>query len=132
MWPRLAAIAGVVLAVFAAGWFSNGWRIHSQQQAQQIAQDAANRQALAARDAEIKTVLEDYREKIAALGARRPLPRVRCTSPDSVPVAAGGAPGEGAPELDRRDDGPLLRACTARLLQLNALIDWYDATRSPP
>jgi hypothetical protein len=128
MWARLAAYAGIVLAVFAAGWFSNGWRLESQRQAEQIAQDAANRKALAERDAEIQRVLGEYREKIAAVSNRRPK-RVFCGPTEPLPGAAGGAPGASPAELDRHDYGPDLRAARDALIRCNTLI---NTVRSQP
>jgi len=71
------------------------------------------------RDLLIASNLEMYREEIAAVSARKPKRVYLCPS---VPEAAGGTAGAGAPEPDRHDYGPDLRAARDALIRYNALI----------
>lgn len=82
----------------------------------------AGQQALVKRDKQIEGNLNEYRETLAAVSARRPK-RVFICPPDNLSPSSGGTTGAGAAEPDRHNYEPDLRAARDALIRCNTLIE---------
>ena len=118
----LVGFAAAVLCAFAAGWSVNGWRLEATRQTEIARALKAGQVAVARHDADSKIILEDYREKLAALAARPPKRVLFCPT-SGLPATAGGAPGAGSAAASEHDYGPDLREARDYLLKYNALIE---------
>ncbi len=131
---RIAAIAGVVLCAFAAGWSVNGLRCETARLRVQMEADQRVLAGWAAARKVHESALEGYRNDLATVANRPPQPVIVRSPAPAVPASATGAGGtgpsggRGAYSETERDIGPDIAACRDELYRLKALI---HAVRPP-
>ncbi len=140
--PRVIGIVAAVVAIFCAGWFTNGWRweakytslqkqyaetvVEAQREArrkEQLLQSKADQQ-IVEKNAQIQTISSERDRALSELRKR----------PSRVPVPSAAAPQQGATgaELSRQDAEFLIReAARADRLRAELLYCYrmYDQAR---
>ncbi len=134
MWPfpavssRMALLVAVVMCVFAAGWFANGWRLKAIHATELRKMQDAGIAALAKRQEAIQNLKGKSREDADRIAKLSRNARVyACTEPD----LPGNGTDTGAPGDDRavrEDITPVLRQCLRSFGEINrALIGAINA-----
>lgn len=128
--PRIIALGAGALAVFAAGWLSNGWRLTSKYETEARKYAEAAAEVVKRREAENAEIRVQNQIEADRVRAKYRSSRVYVCPDVPGPGADPGQSGNDRP--DREDIAPALRECLITLREVRALQTHVPAKPAQP